>query len=151
VSLFLSTTTGKIDKKGRVSVPAAFRGVLTRPEIVLFPSPKHCCLEGFDVSFMEEMTARIDNFDMFSDEQDDLAMSIFGQSVSLTLDETGRVLLPKTLQSFAKISEQVSFVGMGKKFQLWDSQALSARQEQARENVKSQKMTVPKRREGEHE
>lgn len=144
VSLFLSTTVSKIDKKGRVSVPAHFRTSLTVPEIVLFPSPKHQCLEGFDVSFMNEMSSRIEHFDMFSDEQDDLAMSVFGQSISLNLDDTGRVLLPKALLSFAQLSEQVAFVGMGKKFQVWSAELLEDRQKTARINVQAQKMTIPR-------
>ncbi len=146
MSLFLSTTVNRIDKKGRASVPSSFRTSLTKPEIVLFPSPKYDCLEGVDVSFMEKMSARLDDFDMFSDEQDDMAMSIFGESVSLGLDETGRVLIPKSLLTFAGLSEQAAFVGMGKKFQIWSPKALEARQESARSSIRSQKMTIPNRR-----
>lgn len=143
MSLFLSTTIGKIDKKGRSSVPASFRASLSQPEIILFPSPKYQCLEGFDVSFMNDMSARIDHFDMFSEAQDDWAMSVFGESVSLALDDTGRFVFPKNLLAFAQLSDQVAFVGMGKKFQVWAPDLLKVRQSQARKSVRSQKMTIP--------
>ncbi len=144
MSLFLSTTINKIDKKGRVSIPSGFRTSLTQGAVVLFRSPIHDCLEGFDVSFMDEMSARLDHFDLFSEVQDDLALSIFGNSVSLTLDETGRVVVPTALLGFAGLTDQVAFVGMGRKFQVWAPEALESRKIEARSNVHAQKLTIPK-------
>jgi len=49
VAVFLSTFANKIDRKGRVSVPAPFRAVLDRQAstgIILYPSFKHPCIEG---------------------------------------------------------------------------------------------------------
>ena len=70
VALFLSTTINKLDKKGRISLPANFRAVLNDKQaqsIVLFKSPVHECLEGFDPIFVEEISGRLDDgFDMFS-------------------------------------------------------------------------------------
>jgi len=145
VSLFLSTTISNIDKKGRVSIPSGFRTSLTQNAVVLFSSPLHGCLEGFDSSFMDEMSNRLDHFELFSEEQDDLAMSIFGNSMSLTLDENGRVVLPKALAGFANISDKAAFVGMGRKFQIWAPDALEERQAQARKNVQSKKLSIPQK------
>ena len=50
MALFLSTHENKIDKKGRVSVPASFRAEMTEESfqgVVLFRSNVHACLEGF--------------------------------------------------------------------------------------------------------
>lgn len=145
MSLFLSTTISNIDKKGRVSIPSGFRASLTQNSVVLFSSPLHGCLEGFDASFMDEMSDRLDHFELFSEEQDDLAMSIFGNSMSLTLDENGRVVLPKALAEFANISDKAAFVGMGRKFQIWAPDALEERQAQARKNVQSKKLSIPQK------
>lgn len=147
MALFLSTHTNKVDRKGRVSVPAPFRAELADQSfqgIVLFRSNVHPALEGFAWSYMQELSARLDEFDLFSAEQDDLATSVFGDAVQLPFDGDGRVILPEELVKFAGIEEQVSFVGLGKKFQLWNPAAFNKRRDQARGNVQEKGMTIPK-------
>ncbi len=147
MTLFLSTFTNKVDKKGRVSVPASFRAELTDQSfqgIVLFRSNVHACLEGFAYSYMQEIGARLDDFDLFSAEQDDLATAIFGDAVQLPWDGDGRVMLPTELVEFSELNEKATFVGMGRKFQIWSPSVFEARRESARQSVKSKNMTIPK-------
>ena len=147
MALFLSTHINKIDKKGRVSVPAQWRAGLADQAfqgVVLFPSNAHAALEGFAWNYMEELSKRLDNFDLFSAEQDDLATAVFAQSVQLPFDGDGRVILPPELIDFAGLSDRVAFVGMGAKFQLWSPEALDSRKEEARAKVKSGGLTIPK-------
>ena len=147
MALFLSTHTNKIDKKGRISVPAAFRAELSEEVfqgVVLFRSNVHQCLEGFAWSYMQEIGKRLDNFDLFSAEQDDLATSIFGTAVQLPLDGDGRIILPSDLIDFSSLGEKASFVGMGSKFQIWDPSNFEQRREVARQSVQSKGMTIPK-------
>lgn len=147
MGLFLSTYVNKIDKKGRVSVPAPFRAVLSAQPfqgIVLFRSSLHPCLEGFGMDMMEELGSRLDRFDLFSDAQDDLATAMFAEAVPLPFDGEGRVLLPPALIAHAGIGETVAFAGMGRKFQVWEPSALEKRAALARENVKTQGLTLPR-------
>lgn len=146
MALFLSTYVNKVDAKGRVSVPASFRASLVDQAfqgIVLFCSNAHPCLEGFAMSRMEELGRRLDAFDLFSSEQDNLATAIFGDAVQLPFDGDGRVILPASLISFADVSASASFVGLGHKFQIWNPQAFEARKAKARADVKAQGLTLP--------
>lgn len=148
MALFLSTYVNKLDAKGRVSIPASFRPQLTVEGfsgVVLFCSPKHKCLEGFDMKAMEDMAARLDQFDMFSSQQDDMAASLFGAAQPLTMDGQGRVILPNDLIEYAGLTDRVSIVGLGRKFQFWNPDEYAARQEQARKNVEDGGMTLPAR------
>ena len=147
MALFLSTYTNKVDKKGRVSVPAPFRAALAdqlHHGIVLFHSSQHSCLEGFDWAKMDEIGTRMDHYDLFSDEQDDLATAIFGESVQLFFDGDGRVTLPQDLLEAAHISNKVTFVGLGRKFQLWNPEMFERRKLQARAAVQDRKLTIPR-------
>jgi len=147
MALFLSTYINKVDKKGRVSVPASFRASLTEHEykgVILFPSAKHECIEGFDQKTMEDISNRLDGFDMFSDNQDDLATSIFGESIQLPFDSDGRIILPAHLIKSANLSDKAAFVGLGKKFQIWSPEIISKRKEEARRNVKDKSLIIPK-------
>ncbi len=147
MALFLSTYTNKVDKKGRVSVPAPFRAALSdqiQNGVVLFASHQHDCLEGFDFAKMDEIGTRMDHYDLFSDEQDDLATTIFGESVQLFFDGDGRVVLPEHLITAANIDGQATFVGLGRKFQIWNPALFEARKLQARSKVQDAKLTIPR-------
>lgn len=148
MGLFLSTYINRIDKKGRVSVPAPFRaalGVESAQAVVLFPSYTQQALEGVGMAAMETMSARMDNnFAFFSDEHDALATVLFGESVQLNCDENGRITLPQDFIDFIGADEQVAFVGLGQKFQIWSPQEFEKRKAAARASVQSKKVTLPK-------
>lgn len=147
MALFLSTSVNKIDKKGRVSVPAGFRAALegeTFSGIVLIPSQTHDCLEGFAYSAMQEIARRLDEFDMFSSDQDDLATGVFGEAVQLAFDGEGRIMIGADLMASANLSDQAVFVGMGAKFQIWSPDKYEARRRTARDNIAKNKLTLPK-------
>jgi MraZ protein len=144
--LFLATHVNRIDQKGRVSVPAPFRTALASQPfqgVVLFQSTKHPCLEGFDFQTMVELSERLDHFDMFSDDQDDLAAAIFGQSVQLPFDGDGRIVLPGDLAAHAGLGDQAAFVGLGRKFQIWEPGRLMSRRSDAAKNIKAKGLTLP--------
>ena len=104
MALFLSSHINRLDKKGRISVPSSFRAELAQESfqgVVLFRSNSHACLEGFTWSYMREISERLDDFNLFSSEQDDLATSIFGSAIQLSVDGDGRIILPQDLIDFA--------------------------------------------------
>lgn len=147
MTLFLSTYINKVDKKGRVSVPASFRAALANQAfqgVVVIRSNAFSALEGFSWDYMQELGNRLDAFDLFSAKQDDLATAIFAEARQLAFDGDGRVMLPQDLAAFAGLDEQAAFVGMGRKFQIWNPQALEKRQEDARNNIRKLGLTLPK-------
>lgn len=147
MALFLSTHVNKIDKKGRVSVPASFRAALSSQSfqgVVLFRGQSHACLEGFGHDYMDEIGARLDRFDLFSEEQDELATAIFAQAAPLPFDGEGRILLPPDLMEHAGLDGEAAFAGMGRKFQIWAPEALRSRAEQARAAIKAKGLTLPR-------
>ncbi len=146
MALFLSTTLNKLDKKGRVSVPASFRAGLVGQDfqgVVLFRSSTLPALEGFDWATMSELSKRLDHFDLFSESQDDLATAIFGDSVALSFDQDGRIVLPEVLMVHANLKDEVAFVGLGRKFQIWHPKALEARRAEAQSNIRKKGLTIP--------
>ncbi len=144
--MFLSTYTNKLDRKGRVSVPAAFRTTLSKQGfdgVVAFRSYRGEAIECCGMAFMERLTEQIDDMDMFSDAQDDLATIIFADSHQLPWDETGRILLPRPLIEHAGLEENAAFVGKGKTFQIWNPTVFQERQQQARQRARSEGRVVP--------
>jgi len=123
---FRGTYTNKIDAKGRVSVPAKFRGVTAAQEfsgIICFPSLSDACIEGGGPDLDAEIDMMLNQLDPFSRERNVLANMLKAQSAELMFDADGRVSLPEMLTVKAGITDQVTFVGLGTKFQLWEPKA----------------------------
>lgn len=121
---FVSTVVNKLDAKGRVSVPAPFRQILAQQNLkgfYCFPSFVAPALEAFGESLLAEFQERLGKVDpLFSEDYDAQAQAVVGESQFLNFDDEGRVRLPDDLIAHAGIGERVCFVGMVKKFQLWE-------------------------------
>ncbi len=139
MALFVSTFINKVDRKGRVSVPASFRSALSAQPfagIVVYPALTSAAIEGCGTAFLEDLAASAEaSFDLFSPEQDDLNTLIFASSHQLAWDPEGRVVLPEEILAHAHITEQAAFVGKGRTFQIWEPDALKAHQAEARERA----------------
>lgn len=147
VAAFWSTYINKIDRKGRVSIPATFRPHLIGKSfqgVVVFPAFRSPALECRSWEQMEELSASVDALPEFSAERDALAAAIFGSSVPLSFDPEGRINLPAHLAKHANLGAEAAFVGMGKSFQIWEPAAFKLFQKDAREKVAREGITVPR-------
>lgn len=145
MALFLSTFVNKIDKKGRISVPAPFRSALGNEifqGIVVFRSHRLPALECCAISRMEQLSASVDALDLFSETQDDLASVIFADAIQIPFDGDGRMILPKNLVDFLGVDETLSFVGRGATFQIWNPDIFHTYQEQARVRMRDAGATL---------
>lgn len=123
MALFVGKHVNKIDKKGRVSVPKPFRATLNArgmSSLYVYPLFKQNALEACDEQFMTRLSQSLDDLDMFSDEQDDLASVILANAHELSFDSEGRIMMPKELAAHAGLKAEVVFVGQGPRFQLWE-------------------------------
>ena len=121
--MFLSSYENKIDKKGRVSVPATFRSHLSSlgyNGFVSYPSFNHPALEACSQDRIEKLSNTIDSLNPFEEKRDFFATSILSESENLQFDTEGRISLSKKLLNHAKIKDNVLFVGLGKTFQIWE-------------------------------
>ena len=143
--LFLSTFINKIDRKGRVSVPASFRAAFSQSNfqgVVVFRSYKYPALEVCGMERMMKLSESVDRLDMFSDLQDDFSATLFADAHSLLFDGEGRILLPRPLMDFVGITESAAFVGRGATFQIWNPGVFETYQKEARSRIQSQKETL---------
>ncbi len=148
VSVFIGTFENKVDRKGRVSVPAQFRQTLAGQSfqgIVAFRSYRAAAVEACGIDFMERLNDGMSSMDLFSDDHDDLAATIFADSQQMPFDGDGRIILPARLAAHAGISDCAAFVGKGPIFQIWEPAALKTYMDAARARARSQGLTLPLR------
>ncbi len=144
MAYFLSTFANKIDKKGRVSVPASFRAALEKSGsggIVLYQSFKHPCIEACGDERIAAIIESIDAIDSYSDEAESL-QQILADSQQISVDGDGRMILPADLRDYANIKDTIAFVGIGKGFQLWEPDAYEAHRDRNRTRARERNATL---------
>jgi MraZ protein len=120
---FVGNFTLRLDSKGRVSIPGPFRSALRRDGfggLCCYPAMDRPAIDAGGNALMVEIEALIGRYAPFSDQRELLALALFGTSETLKIDGEGRVVLGENLKRHAEISETVTFVGLGHKFQIWE-------------------------------
>ena len=134
--MFLSRVTNALDSKGRISVPADFRAVVSDTSfdgIIVWPSIDGPWLEGGGIALMRDYQALLENMDPYDDARIAFERSIFGESKRLAFDANGRVSLPKEFANYAELNGQVTFIGLGRRFEVWNPKKYAAKAASARE------------------
>ena len=121
--MFLSSFENKLDKKGRVSVPATFRSHLSAlgyNGFISYPSFNHSALEACSQDRIEKLSNTIDSLNPFEEKRDYFATSILSESENLQFDTEGRVSISEKLLIHARVKNNILFVGLGNTFQIWE-------------------------------
>jgi MraZ protein len=143
---FVSHYLLRLDAKGRVSVPAPFRAVLKRDGF----DGLYCCpaldRPALDAggntllnALLAENEALIAGLPPSSEERDRFSLSLYGTSETLKIDREGRVTLTATLKGHAGITDAVTFVGLGHKFQIWEPSRFRAELADVTEKIRALK------------
>ena len=148
---FLGTHQSRLDAKGRVSVPAAFRAALrdggtgdAEPgAMILRPSHQHPCIEAWPAAEFDRLAAPLDRLEIFSPAQDDLQTALYADAHRVEPDKEGRISLPDSLVRHAAFTDAVSFMGLGRTFQIWEPSAAAARLATARDRARALTLGPP--------
>jgi MraZ protein len=103
--------------------------------IFVYPSFTESAIEGGGQALMGNISRMVERLDLFTEERDALAASLFADSYHLTFDADGRVILPEAILAHAHITKELCFVGLGEKFQIWEPERFSAYRDVARQKA----------------
>jgi MraZ protein len=145
---FVSHFTLRLDAKGRVSIPAPFRAVLARDGfdgLYCYPALDRPALDAGGNALLQEIEALIAGFSPYSEEREQFATALFGTSEVLKMDAEGRVVLSEPLKTHAAIRDEVTFAGLGHKFQIWEPGRFRAELAEATEKVRALKKQLGSR------
>jgi transcriptional regulator MraZ len=145
---FVSNSTLRLDAKGRVSIPAAYRAVLARDGfdgLYCYPALDLSAIDAGGNALMAEIEALIARFAPYSEEREQFAAALYGTSETLKIDGEGRVILTEPLKAHAGIKDVVAFVGLGHKFQIWEPDRFRAQLAEAKDKVRALKQQLGSR------
>jgi len=131
---FTGNFTFKVDKKGRISVPAEYRAVLSAQAdgqdagILAFPWFDYRAIRGCGLELMEKIAASRSPTAVFENTPVDSALISAADMVQLPFDGEGRVVLPRDLAEHAGITDSATFVGQVNYFEIWNPAAFKSHQ-----------------------
>ena len=122
--MFLSTYDSKVDGKNRVSIPASFRKNLGGDDAVfLWPSidKSKKCLEGGSRQLIMNYQRAFQRLKPMDSRRRALEHSLLGRVREFQFDAGGggRIVLSKDFKAHSGIEEDVRFVGLGDRFEVW--------------------------------
>jgi len=128
--MYFGEYTYKVDEKGRVALPPAFRQHL-KDGVVIRPGAEKCVVAKSYNEFQRE-AAIIQDSRFSPAAKRRLERAIFGTAVLLNFDTQGRIHLPPNLKTYAGISGDAVIVGRGiVEFEIWSKKDWEAENAQA--------------------
>ena len=119
--MFLGEYIHTIDSKGRLTIPARFRGELAAGLVVT---------RGFDQNLMifpldgwQDLAERIVDRPLGDTDVRIFRRRVFSGAVDLDPDRQGRIIIPPYLREFSGIENEVVVAGMYNYVEVWDSNA----------------------------
>lgn len=120
----------KVDTKGRVSIPASFRRVLEAGDpdwteglnpnfVIVYGDARRSYLECYTIEEMEALEDRIASMPRGSQKRRLLERTFSTQSVTTSVDETGRIVLPAKLRGKIGVEKEAYFASNVDTFQIW--------------------------------
>jgi MraZ protein len=118
--VFLGRYEHTIDTKGRVAIPAKFRGELGEKMYVTRGLDK--CLALYPAPAFEALAARLSALSITDENARNMRRIFFSDAADLEFDKQGRINLPINLREYAGIGSddaEVMVVGMNDYVEIW--------------------------------
>ena len=132
-----------IDPKGRVSIPAKFRELLSEKyddRIILTNFDR--CLVAYPYEEWRSVEEKIGSLSMVKKEVKAFQRFFISGAAECPIDKLGRVLIPPTLRDYALLEKDVIFAGMGKMFELWSRERWAEEIKRAEENFEGMRESL---------
>lgn len=118
---FIGEYAGKLDAKGRVMFPSAFRKQLAGEgqEEFVINRGFEACLVLYPKKEWDAISKKINALNPFKAENRQFIRLFNNGATLVALDNAGRLLIPKELQKYAKMENDLFFTANGRKIELW--------------------------------
>jgi MraZ protein len=121
-AVFKGAYRHRIDPKGRLPVPAAFRRLLREHRRVVVTHLDQC-LAAYPPEEWARLEAQLGALPAFSRPVKALTRLLVSRAADCEVDVQGRILLPATLRDAAGLSRDAIVVGVLNRFEIWAPEA----------------------------
>jgi MraZ protein len=129
--MFLGRFDHVLDEKGRLAIPARFRGDLQEGMVITRGTDR--CLYIFPMGAWQGIASRLDALPLGDANARNLRRAAFAAAEPAELDKQGRVVLSERLRGYANLRSSVAVVGMNSYIEVWDLAAWETLETQVEE------------------
>ena len=143
---FVSNYTLRLDAKGRVSIPAPFRGVLVRDGfegLYCYPTLDQPAIDAGGNALLADIESADCALSALCERARRIPVALYGTSETLKLDGEGRVGPHRRTEAPCRHHRGGAFVGLGHKFQIWEPGRFRAHLAEATGTVRAVKSRAP--------
>ena len=111
-----------LDAKGRIAIPVRYKDSLSNlsSNLLICTIDQDHCLLLYPLKFWKSIEKKIMALPTLNSTSRRLQRLMVGHASEIEIDSNGRILIPKELREFAKLTKQVMLVGQGNKFEIWN-------------------------------
>ena len=111
-----------LDAKGRFSIPVRYKDSLSNlsSNLLICTIDQDHCLLLYPLKFWKSIEKKIMALPTLNSTSRKLQRLMVGHAAEIEIDSNGRILIPKELREFAKLTKQAMLVGQGNKFEIWN-------------------------------
>lgn len=123
-ALFRGIAVLSLDTKGRLSIPAKQRKRLAAycdGEVVVTVDLLDPCLQIYPFPEWETIERKLTDLPSYNRQARYIKRWLIGHAMECGLDSHGRILLPFELRERVAIKRDITLVGQGNKFEVWDT------------------------------
>jgi len=137
LNYLIGTYECKVDVKGRVLIPSAFKKQLApviNKGFVLKRAVFQSCLELYPISQWEELISKVNSLNRFKKKNNDFIRRFTAGVKFIELDNNGRLLIPKDLIEFSNIKRDIVLSSSVNIIEIWDKQSYEGAIEDSRDD-----------------
>jgi MraZ protein len=116
--MFLGRFSHNLDAKGRLAIPAKFRGKLADGLVVTRGLDR--CLSVYPMAAWDKLSGQISDLSKVDLDIRQFQRMVFAEAMDEELDSQGRIVVPPELRRYAGIDREAVVVGMNTYIEIWD-------------------------------
>lgn len=117
--MFLGRFSHNLDAKGRLAIPAKFRGALADGLVITRGIDR--CLTVYPMAAWQALAAKIDALSAADADARQFKRIVFAEAMDEVLDSQGRIVVPPELRRYAGIEREAIVVGVNTSLEIWDA------------------------------
>jgi MraZ protein len=118
--MLIGQYTSKLTDKERVAVPKKFREELGE-ELIIAKWYENCLVLVPPNTWQKLLKRLVGKTELVTAPVRDIDRFILGSAFEIKLDFQGRFVLPEILKNFSEIENEVTFIGLGDRVEIWSS------------------------------
>ncbi len=129
--MFFGEYRHTLDPKGRLSIPGKLKEALVNGahEVLIVTKDLDTCLVAYPPEEWSRILEKAKGLPMTNPHVKNFNRHVVAPAMECLLDKQGRILIPPSLRSYAKLNKEVVVLGMHYKIEIWDHKRWKEKEE----------------------